>query len=307
MLPKGRGLFRVVLLITALLLTSCTYWQTGELDSQDDTASFVEIERTAIPRDGIPPLDYPEYISVEDADAWIDDDELVLAFDYKGDKRVYPLQLMLWHEIVNEQLKGDPLVITYCPLCGSGIAYSRLLDGTELTFGNTGQLYRRNLVMYDRNTESYWSQIEGKAIMGELTGKKLTPISIDTVVWGQWKVAHPDSLVLSKDTGYRRPYGLRGQFSEGDFLFYETSEDIQTHSVVYGVEVDGNYKAYRDKDLKELGEIIDRIGEVEVKISRDDIGKVTVSRTATGEEIIKERDYWFAWLAFHPETELYTR
>ena len=151
------------------------------------------------PKDGIPSIDNPKYVSVADADKWIEDNELVLAITYKGIKRVYPLQIMVWHEIVNDNISGDPILITYCPLCGSGIAYERTLDGEEVEFGTSGKLYNSNLVMYDRKTETYWTQIDGLAIIGELTGQKLIPISIDTVVWRDWKQEHPDSEVLSQD------------------------------------------------------------------------------------------------------------
>ncbi|MFQ6119316.1 MAG: DUF3179 domain-containing protein, partial [Methanosarcinales archaeon] len=159
------------------------------------------------PKDGIPSIDNPKYVTVEEADKWIQDNELVLAIIYKDVKRVYPLQIMVWHEIVNDVIAGDPILITYCPLCGSGIAYERTINGEEVEFGTSGKLYNSNLVMYDRKTNSYWSQIDGLAIVGELTGTKLTAVSIDTVVWRDWKKAHPDSEVLSQDTGFIRPYG----------------------------------------------------------------------------------------------------
>ena len=135
------------------------------------------------PKDGIPSIDNPKFVSVKEADAWIQDNELVLGLIYKGVKRVYPLQILVWHEIVNDSVAGDPLLITYCPLCGSGIAFERVLDGKAVEFGTSGKLYNSNLVMYDRKTDTYWTQIDGKAIVGELTGQELKEISIDTVAW----------------------------------------------------------------------------------------------------------------------------
>ena len=133
------------------------------------------------PKDGIPSIDNPKYVTVSDADEWIQDNELVLAIIYKNIKRVYPFQILVWHEIVNDVIAGDPILITYCPLCGSGIAYERNIDGEAVEFGTTGMLYNSNLVMYDRKTDTYWTQIDGKAIIGELTGRELKEISIDTV------------------------------------------------------------------------------------------------------------------------------
>ena len=264
------------------------------------------------PKDGIPSIDEPKFVSVEEADKFIRDDELVLALDYKGVKRVYPLQILVWHEIVNDDVAGDPLAITYCPLCGSGIAYSRILDGDEVEFGTSGKLYNSNLVMYDRKTNSYWSQIDGKAIVGELTGKELTPVSLDTVVWRDWKKENPDSEVLSQDTGFDREYGKDpyANYYEDSFIFFpvENEDDrVAPKTVVFGIKVDGTYKAYREDDLKKEKEINDEIDGVKIKVKREKSGKVTITNEETGKEIVKERGFWFAWYAFHPDTDLYEK
>jgi hypothetical protein len=263
------------------------------------------------PKDGIPSIDNPKYVSVADADEWIQDNELVLAIIYKGVKRVYPLQIMVWHEIVNDKIAGDPLLITYCPLCGSGIAFERTINGEEVEFGTSGKLFNSNLVMYDRKTNSYWTQIGGRAIVGELTGTRLTPVSIETVVWRDWKKVHSDSEVLSQNTGYIRAYGRDpyGSYYEDSLLFFpveERDDRIHPKTVIFGIEVDGVFKAYREDDLKELGTIVDTVNGVNVKVDRDDAGIVKITDTGSGEEIVKERDFWFAWYAFHPDTELYS-
>jgi hypothetical protein len=264
------------------------------------------------PKDGIPSIDSPKFVSVEEADRWIEDNELVLAIIYKGVKKVYPLQILVWHEIINEAIAGDPILITYCPLCGSGIAYERSISGEEIEFGVSGKLYNSNLVMYDRKTNSYWPQIDGLAIVGELTGTRLTALSIDTVVWRDWKKAHPDSEVLSQDTGFSRPYGEDpyGTYYEDSFIWFpvEDSDDrVHPKTVIFGVEVNGVYKAYKEDDLKELKTIEDIVGGVGIRIERDDAGSVEVIDLETEEEIVKERGFWFAWYAFHPDTELYIR
>ncbi len=264
------------------------------------------------PKDGIPSIDSPEFVSMEEADRWIQDNELVLAITYKGEERVYPLQILVWHEIVNDSIGGDPVLITYCPLCGSGIAYERSINGETVEFGTSGKLYNSNLVMYDRKTNSYWSQIDGLAIVGELTGMELKPVSIDTVVWRDWKRGHPDSRVLSQETGFDRPYGNDpyGSYYEDSFLFFsvENSDDrVHPKTVIFGIEVNGEYKAYREDDLKELKAIEDNVGGVSIRVERDDSGVVKIVGSETGEEIVKERDFWFAWYAFHPDTGLYVR
>jgi hypothetical protein len=266
------------------------------------------------PMDGIPSIDNPKYVSVQEADKWIEDNELVLALNYNGVERVYPLQIMVWHEIVNDNVAGDPILITYCPLCGSGIAFERKIEVNgerkEVEFGTSGKLYNSNLVMYDRETQTYWTQIGGKAIVGKLTGQELVGISIDTVVWRDWKESHLDSEVLSQDTGHSRNYGKDpyGNYYENSFLFFPVENEnniIHPKTVIHGIEVDGIYKAYKEEDLIKFEEIEDDLNGVKIKIKRDESGIVSITKIETGIEIVKERDFWFAWYAFHPNTLLY--
>lgn len=267
------------------------------------------------PKDGIPSIDKPRFNPLPEI-GWIRDNELVLAIEYKGVKRVYPLQIMVWHEIVNDVIAGDPILITYCPLCGSGIAYERTIevDGerVEVEFGTSGKLYNSNLVMYDRLTDTYWTQIGGRAIVGELTGQELKEISIDTVVWRDYKDANHDAEVLSRSTGHVRNYGRDpyGNYYEDSFLLFPVeNEDDRIHpkTIVFGIEVDGAYKAYREDDLKGFGEIEDIVNGVNIKITRSSEGIVKITNLDNNEEIVKERDMWFAWYAFHPDTWLYER
>jgi len=264
------------------------------------------------PMDGIPSIDNPKFVTLQEADEWIQDNELVLAITYKGIERVYPLQILVWHEIVNDYIAGDPILITYCPLCGSGIAYERKINGEEVKFGTSGKLFNSNLVMYDRKTETYWSQIDGLAIIGELTGMELTPLSIDTVSWDEWKSQHSDSEVLSKQTGYLRSYGTDpyGSYYQDSFLFFPVENSnsiIHAKTVIYGIEVNGVYKAYQEGSLvdAENQRIEDTVNKVDIIIEKGKDGVVKITRKNNGKEIIKERDFWFSWYAFHPDTELY--
>jgi hypothetical protein len=262
------------------------------------------------PKDGIPSIDDPNFVSVKEADKWIADDELVLALEFEGETRVYPLQIMTWHEIVNDTVAGQPLAITYCPLCGSGIAYKRTIDGETVEFGTSGKLYNSNLVMYDRKTNSYWTQIDGLAVVGELTGTELEAVSIDTVVWRDWKKAHPKADVLSQETGFSRAYGRDpyGSYYEDSFLIFPVDEEddrVHPKTVVFGIEVKGKFSAYTEIDLKEAGTIEDTVGGVDIKVHRDQDGTVKITEVDSGREIVKERDFWFAWYAFHPDTKLY--
>jgi len=269
-----------------------------------------KIQSGGPPPDGIPSIDNPEYVTVSDADAWIEDNELVLALSYRGVTRAYPLQILVWHEIVNDVINGEPVLVTYCPLCGSGIAYQRTIKGEEVEFGTSGKLYNSNLVMYDRLSRTYWTQIGGQAIIGELTGMELTPIDIDTVVWRDWAPAHPDAEVLSQDTGFDREYGEDpyGSYYEDSFIWFPVEgqdERIHPKTVIFGIKVNGVFKAYPEDDLTQAGEISDTVGGREITLTRGADGVVTIRDTAAGTEIVKERDFWFAWYAFHPKTELF--
>lgn len=160
------------------------------------------------PPDGIPPIDDPQFIDVAAADEWISDEEPVVVIDVNGDVRAYPVQVMIWHEIVNDVVGEVPVAITYCPLCNSAISYERTIEGQETTFGTSGRLFASALVMYDRATESLWTHFDGRAVVGVLTGHRLEPVASPLLSWADFKNSHPDGLVLDRDeTGFGRPYG----------------------------------------------------------------------------------------------------
>ena len=167
------------------------------------------------PPDGIPAIDHPTFLRAEDV-TWLGDREAVLVLTIGGQTRGYPIQIMIWHEIVNDTIGGIPVAVTYCPLCNSGVAVDRRAAGRVLSFGTSGLLYADNLVMYDRQTESLWPQMTFTAAFGMLTGTRLTPHVMQTVSWRQFRDAHPRAWVLSRDTGYQRDYGLNPYASWDD-------------------------------------------------------------------------------------------
>ncbi len=169
----------------------------------------IDVDRliAAFPKaDGIPPVDEPRFLTTADT-TFLADCELVIAVEQNGDARAYPIQILLFHEIVNDTVGGVPVTVTYCPLCNSAVVFDRRLDQRVLDFGTSGSLYNSALVMYDRQTESLWTHFTGEAIAGTLTGQQLSFLPTATVTWGDWKVANPDGLVLSRDTGATRPFG----------------------------------------------------------------------------------------------------
>ncbi len=166
-----------------------------------------EIVSGGPPPDGIPPIDDPAYETIAEADRWLEDREPVMVVEVGDAARAYPLRLLTYHEIVNDSLGGRPLLVTYCPLCNSGLAFDPVVDGRVLDFGTSGRLWRSNLVMYDRPTRTLWAQFTGEAIVGELLGKELTRLPSSIVSWQTFREQRPDGDVLSRDTGHSRPYG----------------------------------------------------------------------------------------------------
>lgn len=158
------------------------------------------------PPDGIPAIDDPRFQPAADVD-WLTAADPVLSLTIGGEIRAYPLEVMIWHEIVNDTLGGVPIAVTYCPLCNSGVAFEREVGDRLLDFGTSGLLYADNLVMYDRQTESLWPQLTGQASVGAMTGTQLTAIPIGVVGWQQFRSAHPGALVLTRRTGFDRDYG----------------------------------------------------------------------------------------------------
>ena len=185
------------------------------------------------PPDGIPAIDHPRFLRTTQV-SFLSPSEPVLALQIGADARAYPVQILIWHEIVNDTVDGVPAAVTYCPLCNSAIAYDRRAGGHVLSFGTSGKLYDSNLVMYDRQTQSLWVQFTGQAVAGVLTGHVLRPYPMQTVSWGQWRAGHPHGWVLSRDTGFQRDYGVNP---------YPGYDNINSRPLLFQGQVNGRYTA----------------------------------------------------------------
>jgi len=179
-------------------------WRT---DFDKHTVSLDEITSGGPPKDGIPAIDRPVFISVEEANRWLADREPVVMVEHGGESKAYPLQILIWHEIVNDEIAGMPVSVTFCPLCNTALAFDRRFDGEVLDFGTTGMLRHSDLVMYDRQSETWWQQATGEGIVGTHAGRQLTFVSAPLVGWKQYRKEHPDGKVLSRQTGFTRDYG----------------------------------------------------------------------------------------------------
>ena len=166
-----------------------------------------EIRMGGPPRDGIPAIDRPGFVSGAEAANWISAREPVIALTLDEEARAYPVQVLIWHEIVNVTIGDTPVAVTFCPLCNAAIVFERHVDGRVLDFGTTGKLRHSDLIMYDRQTESWWQQFTGTAIVGEYAGHQLTSLPASIVAFEDFRNAFPDGKVLSRDTGFERDYG----------------------------------------------------------------------------------------------------
>jgi hypothetical protein len=218
------------------------------------------------PKDGIPPVDQPKFITAAEAGAWLRDNEPVVVHEARGDARAYPLQILIWHEIVNDEVSGRPVAVTFCPLCNTAIAFDRRLDGRLLDFGTTGNLRHSDLVMYDRQTESWWQQITGEALVGELTGRRLTLLPAAIVSFGEFKAAHPGGRVLSRETGHSRAYGNNpyvgyDSVDSTPFLYDGPKDDrLRPMERVVTVSLAGEDVAYPFSALAQQRVVRDRVG-----------------------------------------------
>jgi hypothetical protein len=192
-------------------------WNT---DFSKHSVSYVEILSGGPPRDGIRSIDDPKFISNDEAADWLADNEPVIALELNGDARAYPLQIITWHEIVNDTVGDVPAVITFCPLCNSALAFDRRVGDQVFEFGVSGLLRNSDLIMYDRTTETLWQQFTGDGIIGELTGERLTFLPTSIVSFRDFRDAHPDGQVMSQDTG------LRGGYGSNPYAGYDTYDHV---------------------------------------------------------------------------------
>ena len=200
---------------------STSGWST---DFSLHTVPFNEILSGGPPRDGIPSIDHPKFISPETANEWLSDQEPVISFQLNGDVKAYPLKILTQHEIVNDEVGGVPIVVTFCPLCNTALVFDRRLDGKVYEFGVSGNLRISDMIMYDRVTHTWWQQLTGEGIVGELTGYQLTFLPASIISFGDFKAAHPEGQVLSRDTGFARnydrlPYAGYDRVDNPPFLF----------------------------------------------------------------------------------------
>lgn len=236
-----------------------------DTDFSNAAIDLAELKAGGPSKDGIPSIDDPSFVSVDTAGEWIAPQEPVIVIGHNGVARAYPLQVLTYHEIVNDEIGGMPVAVTFCPLCYSSIAFRRTIDGEPVTFGVSGLLRNSDLVMYDRKTETLWQQFTGTAIAGTLAGTTLEVIPSQLVSFEQFANNYPDGTVLSRKTGYDRPYGQNPYAGYDDVnsspFAYDgpTDERLPPKEKVVTVSLGATHKAYPYSVTKEKRVIHDNV------------------------------------------------
>ena len=241
-------------------------------DFQRTSIDLAEILSGGPPKDGIPAIDKPLFVPPAEAAEWLDPREPVISVVDGGDARAYPLQILIYHEIVNDTVGGKPMAVTFCPLCNASIVFDRRINGRVLDFGTTGLLRKSDLVMYDRQTESWWQQFTGTAIVGELNGMELLQIPSAIVAFKDFADRYPEGKVLSRKTGHFRPYGrnpYRGYDRIGNvpFLLQDPTDDrLPAMERVIGVSQANAHRVYPFSAFRDQAVINDSFAGVPVAV-----------------------------------------
>lgn len=236
-----------------------------ETDFSKRSVEWNEIISGGPPKDGIPAIDDPRFESVEAASEWLSERDPVIVFEHEGVARAYPLSILIWHEIANDTVAGLPVAITFCPLCNASIVFDRRFDGQVLDFGTTGRLRHSDLVMYDRQTESWWQQFTGEAIVGEYTGEQLRFLPSQVISFGDFVDQYPDAEVLAR-LGSSRSYGRNPYVgydsTERPFLFTsEVDPRLPATERVVGLATESETRAYPFATVAAAGAINDEFGD----------------------------------------------
>ncbi len=254
-------------------------------------------------KDGIPAIDTPKFIPVNKAVKHLSDQTQGILVTFKNTTRFYPYTILVWHEVVNDVIEGKPLVVTFCPLCGSAIVFEAEVKGETLQFGVSGKLYESNLLMYDKKTESLWSQILGEAVVGDMTGTKLALYTSNVLTFGEAKKLHPGLEVLSDETGYRRDYSFYpyGDYDTNDEIYFPISirdTRLPAKEIMYIVNVDDKSVAFLLRDLNER-----KIASVKVNgknvIAEVKNSKIEVRREESPNVLPGYYAMWFSWAIHH--------
>ncbi|MCA9409290.1 MAG: DUF3179 domain-containing protein [Candidatus Omnitrophica bacterium] len=280
----------------------------SDFDISNPTFDLMVLRSGGVEQDAIPAIDAPKFDQAQAAYFFLDDDR-VISVEIGGEARAYPLKVLNWHEIINDQILGTPIAVTWCPLTASAVVFKRTVKKEILDFGVSGMLYNSNVVMYDRQHKGLWSQLGASALTGEYAGVELEIVPSLIMTFGEWKKNHPESLVLSQNTGISRNYmkdPYLSYHSQAGIMFPPQNIDqrLPLKSKVIGIKIKREAKAYPLENVQNLtGPITDKVGGQKVFIYP--AGKDVTVTDKKGNRIPSVKAYWFAWSAFNPETSIY--
>ena len=277
-----------------------------KLTQADSDVPFESIMQACPARDCIPSIDQPVFVSANSVD-YLQDDDLLLVLTHNNITRAYPTRILDRHEIVNDMFGTDPVAVTYCPLCGSGLAFDRRHGGQVLEFGVSSLLHNSDLIMYDRQTDSLWQQITGGSFAGKSRGGQLKSLPLTVVEWKDWSQQNPRAEVLTvanikSDMYMKNAYG---DYAESDRLYMPVSAtDARLHPkrVIYAMEIGEQAFAIDSEWLAKQGQWSDEFKDQKLEVTHSGNGEVTAS--LDGRAVTITRMYWFAWYSFHPQTAL---
>ncbi len=272
-----------------------------------------EIHSGGPPKDGIPALFDPVFIPAAKA-GYLQPEDRVLGISLNGEAKAYPIRILNWHELVNDHVGGEQVLVSYCPLCGTGMIFNASINGKRFLFGVSGKLYNSDVLFYDKETESLWSQIKMEAVTGAMTGTKLKFLFAENTTWEAWKMKNPDTKVLSLDTGFDRDYSrnpYQGYGKTQKIYFPVSHEDsrLARKDWVLGTILNGHVKAYPFEELRQYpdpGPIQDTLGGEIIFIFYDPRSQSAFVTDNAGKDIPSVQAYWFAWAAFYPNTKLWS-
>ncbi len=296
-------------LLLTTLLSDGTHAALNGFQVEPHAIPLNDIQQGGPPRDGIPAMLAPQFVPADEAD-FLSPEDRVLGIQDGREIKAYPIAILHWHEIVNDNLDDKPIVITYCPLHGTGMGFLRNVGKQLLTFGVSGLLYQNDVLMYDHQSESLWSQIAMEAVTGPLLGPHLEPIFLEHTTWKAWYTHHPDTFVLSQRTGFSRDYSREPyqHYALSDRVMFPLVEQdlrLSGKDWVLGVEIDGKSKAYPFSILEQKDEAFsDSLNGPDYLVCWDSHARSAKVLGHRGKPFPSLTAYWFAWYAFHPDTDL---
>jgi len=305
--------YGIAIIVASLILSSnsISFSKDNGFDLSDTLIPAEEIHHGGPGRVSIPAIERPYSVSAGKAD-FLHPNDRILGLVFDGAVRAYPIKILNHHEIVNDEINQQAIVISYCPLCGSGVAFKPELTGNN-TFGVSGLLYNSDMLLYDRETQSLWSQIMGTAISGKLKGNQLQTLVLENTNWSSWLQQHPDTQVLSTRTGYFRDYNRHpyGDYDVNEGLYFpiaKSSARFHPKARMLGLLIGDKAKAYPISELEKNGqaEFSDTFAGQNVTIKYDSQSQSIVVLNTLQEKLPATMMFWFAWYAFYPDTEIFT-